>query len=330
MKRTIIFLIIELIAVWFLFGNETRTDTFSIVLLPDTQYYAQDYPETYYKQTQWIVENKEIHNIRFVIHLGDITDENTYRQWRVADRAHKILEEAKIPYSVIPGNHDNPLNGRIRNTRRFNRFFGPERFSEREWYGGHFEEGNENNYTFFSVGDLDFMVLSLEFLPREEVLLWANRVIAEHYNTRVIIVTHSYMKSGGERYSSGTGRYKVDGSDGETIWTDLAQKHSNIFMVLCGHAPDSELRISKGLNGNYVHEILTDFQGEPNGGNGWLRVLEFYTNQDRINVETLTVEKDVNRFYRESYDSAPFQKDHTYSLNYNMSSSQLYRFDPGE
>ncbi|MBB6480737.1 metallophosphoesterase [Spirochaeta isovalerica] len=326
MKAKIFFIIALIISTAQIWGNETP---FSIVLLPDTQYYTQYHPETYYRQTQWIADNRAENNIQFVIHLGDLTDDNTFRQWRVADRAHTILDDANIPYSVIPGNHDNPLHGKKRNTSRFNRYFGPDRFSGKEWYGGHYEEGNENNYTFFSVGDLHFMVLSLEFLPRQEVLQWANRVIAEHYDTRVIVVTHSYMKRGGDRYDNGSGKYDIEGADGQTIWDKFVKKHSNVFMVLCGHVSDSELRISKGLNGNSVHQILTDFQNEPNGGNGWLRVLQFYPDQNRINVETLSVEKDVNRFFQTSYDSAPFQKDHTFSLHYDMTSRFIYRFDPG-
>jgi len=51
-------------------GHEKQT--FSIVALPDTQYYSQSYPEVFNAQTQWIADNAAALNIVFVTHEGDI------------------------------------------------------------------------------------------------------------------------------------------------------------------------------------------------------------------------------------------------------------------
>ena len=57
-------------------SGSTRT-YLSVVLLPDMQYYALEYPETFMAQTEWIKEHVKVDNIRFVIHLGDIVETNT-------------------------------------------------------------------------------------------------------------------------------------------------------------------------------------------------------------------------------------------------------------
>jgi len=51
---------------------ETAKESFSIVLLPDTQNYSEKYPGTYVAQATWIRQQTKADNIKFVIHLGDI------------------------------------------------------------------------------------------------------------------------------------------------------------------------------------------------------------------------------------------------------------------
>ena len=45
---------------------------FKIVVLPDTQIYSESYPEIFYSQTDWIVDNVVAEDIAFVTHLGDV------------------------------------------------------------------------------------------------------------------------------------------------------------------------------------------------------------------------------------------------------------------
>ncbi len=45
--------------------------------------------------------------IPFVTHLGDIVDRATETaEWDVADEAMKVIDDAKLPYSIPTGNHD--------------------------------------------------------------------------------------------------------------------------------------------------------------------------------------------------------------------------------
>ncbi len=258
---------------------------FSVVLLPDTQYYSLRFPERYDAQTEWVRAQAAERNIRFVIHLGDIVHLNTNREWKNANRAMSILD-GHVPYSMVPGNHDMPFRaGRLfRNTGRFNRLFGSWRYEDEPWYGGNLDGRNDNNFCFFSGGRHQYLVLSLEFAPSDFALNWANRTIAAHPNHRVIVATHAYLRRNGERYTSLDKQYGVSGNSGEAMWHKLLCHHRNIFMVVCGHAAGVAYRQSEGLRGNLVHELLTNYQQLENGGNGWLRILEFAPRENIIRV----------------------------------------------
>ena len=74
---------------------------FTIIALPDTQHYSDQYPEIYFSQTQWIVDNKDALNIVFVTHLGDLVQHNDLypEEWVVADEAMRLLDDV-VPYGV--------------------------------------------------------------------------------------------------------------------------------------------------------------------------------------------------------------------------------------
>ena len=58
----------------------------------------------------WLVANAEKENILFVSHTGDIVDVNNDFQWRFASNAMSRLD-GKLPYAVVPGNHDMKTSG---------------------------------------------------------------------------------------------------------------------------------------------------------------------------------------------------------------------------
>src|SRR5689334_2636738 len=48
---------------------------FTIIALPDTQYYSESYPDTFTAQTQWIVDHASALNIQMVLGLGDVVND---------------------------------------------------------------------------------------------------------------------------------------------------------------------------------------------------------------------------------------------------------------
>lgn len=288
--------------------NDAET-SFSVVLLPDTQNYAEKYPDTYINQTLWIRKQLKADNIKFAIHLGDIVQNSTKKnEWENANRAMQILDGV-LPYSMVPGNHDMVVNNR--NTSLYNQFFSPKRFQEREWYGGHKGTTNDNNYCFFEGAGLKFMVISLEFAPRDETLEWAAEVCKKYPDHRVIVATHCYMRTSARDTECATS-YNIAGNSGEQIWQKLIRTQPNIFLVVSGHVIGVGLQTSTNNFGGQVLEMLTDYQGLPNGGDGWLRRLTFVPGENKIHVTT----------YSPLLDEYNKTATEDFSMNYQMTADK--------
>ena len=137
-------------------GRGTGED-FTLVVIPDTQNMSTSYPAVFNSMTQWIAAQKTTQNIVFATHVGDIvnTAGNT-TQWGNADTAMDYLDTGSVSYSVGPGNHD--LGG------LYNTYFGPSRFAGKSYYQGSYASGqNENNYSFFTAGGMDFIIINLQY-----------------------------------------------------------------------------------------------------------------------------------------------------------------------
>ena len=329
-----------------------QQSSFTVVLLPDTQFYSLIDPATYAKQTEWIVAHRDALNIKFVVHLGDITDENTSAEWASARAAQSRLDSAGIPYSVIPGNHDYPDVGkyRRRDPAGFNATFPPSYFAGKSWYRGHFGAGNENNYAFFEDGDAKFIGMALEWAPRKDVMCWANKILREHPERRAIVSTHCYQATGGghddcNRESSKIKLTGHTGATGDVLWNELIRQNPNVFLVVSGHVPESEHAMRDRQTGGYatvatrdtVHEVLTDYQSERGTaalhlpvekrshehGNGWLRTLEFRRDERRVVVRTISVLNagsfNYNQFNEpDRYSPDTGSNEHQFSFPYDL------------
>ncbi len=297
-KRSHSFVLLIVISSLFLFPGLTESaeddGSFSVIVLPDTQFYSETYHDTYTAQTRWIRDNVESQNIQMVIHLGDIVQNDRERkEWEVARGAHRLLDDA-VPYSVLPGNHD--MAAASRDSTLYNEYFPVSDFDDNEWYGGHYGDTNDNNFVYFNSDGLQFMVLNLEYAPRDEVLEWANGVVEKHKDRRVIVATHRYMRP--------AGRDDI----GEAVWNKLVRKHNNIFMVICGHVGALTLQNSPNDHGGTVYEMLVDYQSMNDGGQGWLRILRFKPKENVISVEEYSPLLDQSR--RQIY--------HNYRLYHDM------------
>lgn len=254
---------------------------FTIVVLPDTQYYSESFPAIYTAQTQWIMNNRAALNIVYVAHVGDIVNvASQINQWNNANAAMSILETPVagfpdgLPYCPSVGNHDIQSGGV---TANFNTYFGVSRFQGRGYYGGHFGSDNDNHYNLFSAGGMDFIVISLEYdtTPDQPVLDWADSLLKAHPNRRAIVASH---------YVVGTGNPAAFGTQGLSVYDNL-KDNPNLFTLLCGHIC-GEGRRSDVFGGKTVHSILTDYQCRANGGNGWLRIMTFSPANDTITFKT--------------------------------------------
>ena len=291
-RRASLFVVLLSIVLWTTHSNAQETksagqnEVFTLVLLPDTQFYSEKYPETFVAQTMWIRERAKQDNIKFVVCLGDIVQNaHVEQEWIRAHEAARILDGV-VPYSAVPGNHDLVIKDKLitRDSTLYNKYFGVQRFTKEPWYGGHMDATNDNNYCTFQAAGRDFLVLSLEFAPRDEALAWAAEICRKHPAHNVILATHSYLNLQGRT----TGQAKVTGSSansGEEMWKQLVSKQPNIFMVACGHVGGVNLLRSVNDAGGSVIEILTDYQNLEQGGQGWLRTMRFVPDENKIYVD---------------------------------------------
>jgi len=279
---------------------------FSIIVLPDTQYYSESYPNILNSQMQWIVTNASALKIQAVLGLGDIVNNSgNSTEWTNADAAYKMLDAAHIPYFAAIGNHDYDNNnppGRTSASINFNKYFGPSRYRTSYWsppyWISSFPAGsNENFYGVVNINSQPYLIMALEFYPRDSVLSWAGQVIQSNADKQVIIITHAYQYFDNTRISpcnSFDAQYYGMGADndGDAMWAKLVRQYSNISMVLSGHEvrgagqDAAGRRIDLGVNGNMVNQILSNYQNMTNGGNGYLRIMKFHPSTDAIDIST--------------------------------------------
>jgi len=253
---------------------------FTMVALPDTQFYAQDFPATFRAQTQWIIEQRAARNIISVLHLGDIVDDaDELPQWQAADAAIAVLEsDPNLPFGLGVGNHDEFPRGDPLGTQNFNSYFGVDRFAGSPWYGGHYGVDNDNHYITFSAGAMDFVAVFLEFDrdANPDVLAWAKDVLQQNADRRAIIVTHFALVGHALRNKL---------SDQGRAVRDALLSLPNVDLFLGGHFCEAGRRVDE-FGGKPVISILADYQCRPDGGEGWLRIMEFSPAANELRVKT--------------------------------------------
>ncbi len=277
----------------------------TIVVLPDTQYYASRFPGVLAEQTGWILDRQHDLRIALVLQLGDLVDSAYDRtQWNVVSASlHRL--DGRVPYLVVPGNHDTDAH----RLGPIDDYFGPRSMP---WITGTMEPGKiENNYALVDIGTRRWLVVGLEFGPRDAVLAWANRVLRAHHDLPAILVTHAYLYRDGSRYGTpvpgladsrhDTQRFAPQAfaytpregiNDGEQIWRKLVEPNHNVRLVLCGHDNGVARLTSVRSDGSRVHQLLADYQwwhqSAPDyaGGSGYLRILRFDYRHGQIRVRT--------------------------------------------
>lgn len=268
-------------------------ENFTVVVLPDTQFYSESYPAIFDNQTQWIAAEAEHLNVVFVTHEGDLVNQNVLAQWQNANHSLSKLDD-HVAWGVLPGTHDFGAGGSLTN---YNTFFGYSRFASKSWYGGHYLSSNANNYELFSGGGDDYLIFHFQYQPSDAVLVWANTTLAGFPDRRVIVVTHDYMNVDGSRTT-----------EGNHIWNSFVAPHADqVVLVLCGHNHGEARRVDT-VNGFSVPQLLADYQSRTNGGNGFLRILKFSPSQDKIYVTTFSP-------YLNSYED---DLDSKFQLDFNM------------
>lgn len=296
---------------------------FTMAVLPDTQFYSQSSPETFLAQTRWIVENRAARNIAFVSHLGDIVQNNakgTTRnlvEWQRADAAIDLLDgdlaanpDGLVPYSVALGNHDTDVMwSKPGVATRYDEFFGSSRYAARSWYVE--ASGMTGNHAqVFTAGGYRFLHLTLQFEPLDSDLAWARGIMARHPGMPTILSTHSFIQpSSAGRYvplQGQAGTADNPANSGEQVFQKLVRTSPQIFLVMNGHFGGEFHQVSANAFGQPVLELAADYQGRVNGGDGWMRLLEFHPAAGEVRVQTYSPKLDQFERDADSEFTLPF------------------------
>ncbi len=263
---------------------------FTFVVESDTQYYNEDYDGNpsqdvdgqYQYQLDihsWIINNRERMNIQYLFHDGDIIDdEPLIPEWENADQAYRMLDEAGIPYGVLAGNHDvGHLSGDYTN---FSRYFGEARYSGNPWYGGSYKD-NRGHYDLITVDGIDFIMIYMGWGIGDEEIQWMNDVLAQYPERKAILNFHEYLLASGGL-----------GEEPQRIYDEVVAANPNVCMVLSGHYHNAQTRIDSfdddgdGIAERNVYQLLFDYQGLNQGGMGYIRLMHFDMENEKIIFRT--------------------------------------------
>lgn len=302
--------------------EKSDPESFSMILLGDPQNYIKyDINQGIFElMTAWIANNKEKLDINMVLCTGDMVEQNNIlfsdgkngnqsseQQWNAVSHAFERLDHT-LPYVLTTGNHDYGYRSSENRSTQMNHYFPVKRNSC--WQKSLVAVCNNvegfpslENAAYECQGEKwgKLLIISLEFAPRTEVLEWAAALCnqTKFKNHKVIILTHSYLNCAGNRIKSE--KYAISPANyGETIWEKLIYPTQNIRLVLCGHAAqigDFEKNVSFRTDKNKAEKSVAQmmFNGQTlgggwqgNGGDGWLRILEFMPDGKTIKVRTFS------------------------------------------
>ena len=243
-------------------------------------------------------------------------DQTGRQQWEAVSRALSRLDN-RLPYVVAQGNHD---IGHITATDRHTiapEYIFPERNIKWEkslvstcpnFEGVHTLENSAYEFEDQAWGKL--LVITFEFAPRDEVIEWAKQLTesAKYQNHKVIILTHSWLDTAGNRIVN-EGYTLSPCNWSEAVWQKLVYPSKNICLVLCGHTGDApaikgneeeinylptcSMRTDKAQDGRNIPQMMFNSQQgdgdwNGNGGDCWLRILEFRPDGKTISVRTFS------------------------------------------
>jgi len=244
-------------------ADDQTKPTFTFAAIPDTQFEVVRADDTRTRdRSVWLVENQKRLNLAFVVHVGDIVEDDSpnHEQYERARQGIAPLRAAGIPYRLVVGKHDtaatcdeasgtcsNPAAARqLRDTSVFNRYFPSKDIAGLE---GEFEKGKvDNTYAIYEAGGLKWMVLTLESWARPEAVRWANGAVSAHPDTNVIVATHMYLTGSGD-ISPTDGGFGAGATSPQSLFDNLIKRHENIKIVLSGHQGAAARRTDKGVNG---------------------------------------------------------------------------------
>ncbi|MBQ8145366.1 MAG: metallophosphoesterase [Clostridia bacterium] len=288
--------------------KEPVTDyLYSFAVVGDTQIIAQNHSSQFHMIYDWILNNQKDKNIQYVFGLGDITNNNSSAEWTVASENIFRLNGV-IPHSAIRGNHDGISS--------YNNIF-VNNAAYMSQFDGFYADGDATStYRAITVGEVDYLMVTLDYGASDDVLAWASDVIERYPDHKVIVTTHAYLYRDGTTLDQGdvcppatNGGY----NNGDHIWDELISQHENIFLVLSGHDPSANVVVaqSTGVHGNLVTQMLVDPQGVDTTTPTGMVTMLYFKADGSIEVETYSTIQEL--YYKEENQFVLTETQHSYT-----------------
>lgn len=253
----------------------------------------------------------------------NMLNQTSRQMWEAVSKSFKWID-GKVPHIHSPGNHDYGFKHSEDEHTFFPDYFTAERQGKvlldclvEEFPNREGRASLENAAFEFELPGWSrkILVITSEFAPSDAAVQWAKDLcLSDKYKDHVVIyMTHSYMTCHGrcknalvkkEKYPL---TQKEGNNSGVQLWEKLVSQVPNIRLVLCGHhghGPEKKdgkridrndwnvgWRVDENIHGNKVHQMMFNVQTlgggwEGNGGDCWLRILEFMPDGRTVKVST--------------------------------------------
>lgn len=289
-----------------------KNGEYTLAWISDPQHYSAKFPETYYAMTEFLAENRERINIKYIIHTGDlVNNKDIDEEWQRAIKAQEAI--SGIPNGVLAGNHD--VGNSDEDYSVFSKHFGADRYSSSTWYGGTYKD-NRGHYDLIDVGDTAYIFVYMGYAPDDDCIKWLNKVFALYPDRIGVLCLHDYFKTDGELSETG-----------EVIYKKVVKKNPNLYMVLCGHRYRIDSRDSSfdddgdGTPDRVVHEVICNYQtAGAEGGDGYMRFMKVDEKNGVIRMYSYSPTKDDYTYFdteehrAETYSSDPLKEEYTISI----------------
>ncbi len=261
-----------------------------------------------------------VHNNEKIINDYD-GNQTTQQQWEAVSRALVKLD-GKTPYIAATGNHDYSIDARGNRSSRYSEFVTTERNPLNQKVlvqNNRNEQGRptlENSACELkSLNGQDYLFLTVEYAPRDSIVEWAKKIseLEQYKKHRIVLITHAYLNAKDQHTGPEPVRwlywepYNINdqiqksprillpqANTGVQLWEKLVRPAANIELVLCGHISGEGYRQDANAAGKPVHQVLFDAQSmggggrSGNGGDGWLRILEFHPDGKTVKLRTFS------------------------------------------
>ena len=253
----------------------------------------------------------------------NMLNQTSRQMWEAVSKSFKWID-GKVPHLHSPGNHDYGFKHSEDEHTFFPDYFTAERQGKvlldclvEEFPNREGRASLENAAFEFELPGWSrkILVITSEFAPSDAAVQWAKDLcLSDKYKDHIVIyMTHSYMTCHGRCKNALVKKenypltQKEGNNSGVQLWEKLVSQVPNIRLVLCGHhghGPEKKdgkridrndwnvgWRVDKNIHGNKVHQMMFNVQTlgggwEGNGGDCWLRILEFMPDGRTVKVST--------------------------------------------